>query len=66
MGRPITTAILAAFLGLCTLEPPTPASADSVTLMLTPSGDSADLINTRAKKHPTPVVLRQQLFPLSH
>lgn len=44
MARPVTRAILAVLLGLCTLEVPTPASAGGVTLMLTPSGGSADLI----------------------
>ena len=44
MARPVTPAILAAMIGLCTLEVPTPASAGSVTLMLTPNGESADLI----------------------
>jgi hypothetical protein len=44
MARRITTAFLAAILGLCTLEVPTPVSAGSVTLMLTPNGESADLI----------------------
>lgn len=44
MSRAITTAILAAILGVCTLEVPTPASAGSITLMLTPNGESADLI----------------------
>ena len=44
MARPITTAILAAVLGVCILEMPMPASAGSVTLMLRPHGESADLI----------------------
>jgi hypothetical protein len=44
MSRPITTVILAAMLGVCTLELPMPASAGSVTLMLTPHGESANLI----------------------
>jgi hypothetical protein len=44
MARPITTAILAVILGICILEMPLPASAGSVTLMLTPHGESADLI----------------------
>lgn len=42
MARPMTTAILAAVLGVCILE--MPASAGSVTLMLRPQGESADLI----------------------
>src|SRR4051812_4904730 len=44
MSRTVTTAILAALLGVCTLEVPTAASAGSATLMLTPNGESADLI----------------------
>jgi hypothetical protein len=44
MSRTMTTAILAAILGVCILEVPMPASAGSVTLMLTPNGESADLI----------------------
>jgi hypothetical protein len=44
MSRPITTVILAAMLGVCTLELPMPAFAGSVTLMLTPHGESANLI----------------------
>ena len=44
MSRPITTVILAAMLGVCTFELPMPASAGSVTLMLTPHGESANLI----------------------
>jgi hypothetical protein len=44
MSRPITTVILAAMLCVCTLELPMPASAGSVTLMLTPHGESANLI----------------------
>ena len=42
--RPTTSAILAAVLGVCILEMPVAASAGSVTLMLTPHGESADLI----------------------
>ena len=44
MSRTMTTAILAAILGVCILKVPMPASAGSVTLMLTPNGESADLI----------------------
>jgi hypothetical protein len=44
MVRLITTAILAAMVGLGALEMPAPASAGGVTLMLTPDGESADII----------------------
>ena len=44
MSQTMTTAILAAILGVCILKVPMPASAGSVTLMLTPNGESADLI----------------------
>jgi hypothetical protein len=44
MSRPSATVILVATLVACTLHVPTPASAGNVTLMLTPNGESADLI----------------------
>ena len=44
MVRAFTITTLAAMIGLGTLGVPAPASGGGVTLMLTPNGDSADII----------------------
>jgi hypothetical protein len=44
MARFMTTAMLAAMIGLGTPEISAPASAGGITLMVTPDGESADII----------------------
>lgn len=44
MARFITTAMLAAMIGLGALQISAPASAGGITLMVTPDGESADII----------------------
>ena len=44
MVRVLTPATLVAIIGIVALGVPLPVSAGSVTLMLTPNGDSADII----------------------